>query len=138
MCNRVPRGADGGYKVSCAEGGATGVFSVCDSTCTNCSVTTRFETDQCLPNPKEFGSASVAIRCPTKALPASLLGRGPARAVGELPLAPAVPAVPSLAPLTTPSPLANATSGAESLRAASAAAAACVASLLAAAVVAAL
>ncbi len=73
-CNRVPLGADGGYKVECAADGSVGLYSVCDSTCGKCSVATPFATDQCMANPPQFGSASVAIRCPG-AVPSSAFGR---------------------------------------------------------------
>lgn len=54
-----------GYKVSCDANGQTGTYSVCtDENCGDCPVTTRFRTDQCLPNPPQYGSASVSIRCP--------------------------------------------------------------------------
>ena len=78
VCNRVPRGADGGYKVSCAPDGSAGLFSVCsDAACGSCSVNTPFASDQCLANPPQFGSASVAIRCPGSS-PSTGLGRAPA------------------------------------------------------------
>lgn len=63
-CERVPRGANAGYKVSCNDDGS-GRYDVCvDSNCQDCRVTTFFRSDQCLVNPPQYGSASVAIRCP--------------------------------------------------------------------------
>jgi hypothetical protein len=63
-CHRVPDSATLGYKVTCTEGEAAGVFSVCtDAQCENCAVNTPFADDQCLPNPPEFGSSSVQLRC---------------------------------------------------------------------------
>lgn len=76
VCNRVPRGLDGGYRVTCSEDGSVGVYEVCDSTCTTCTVSTRFASDQCLANPKEFGSESVSIRC-SKFSGNSTIGQGP-------------------------------------------------------------
>jgi hypothetical protein len=77
VCNRVPRGQDGGYKVTCSEDGSVGLYEICDSTCEKCTVSTRFASDQCLSNPKEFGSESVSIRCSKFAAGNSTMGQGP-------------------------------------------------------------
>lgn len=65
LCHRVPNSATAGYRVTCnAAGAGGGVFSVCtDPQCSSCDVNTPFEENQCLPNPPEFGSASVNIQC---------------------------------------------------------------------------
>jgi hypothetical protein len=65
LCHRVPNSVTAGYRVTCNPGGVGGgTFSVCaDAQCGSCDVNTPFEEDQCLPNPPEFGSASVTISC---------------------------------------------------------------------------
>jgi hypothetical protein len=106
VCNRVPRGQDGGYKVQCAADGSIGLYSVCsDATCSNCSVQTPFASDQCLANPPQFGSASLSIRCPG-AVPSTELGRAPAFVGAGAPAS-----APSAAPpgVATPSIAANST-----------------------------
>ena len=117
VCNRVPRGEDGGYKVDCSADGSSGVYSVCsDSTCANCSLRTPFSSDQCMANPPAFGSASVAIRCPRQgAFPAAAFGRA-APLIGAPAPAPALVAA-------TPSIAANASTSSGALPASFAAAA---------------
>lgn len=101
ICNRVPRGQDGGYRVTCSEDGSVGVYEICDSTCSSCTVSTRFASDQCLSNPKEFGSESVSIRC-SMFSGNSTMGQGPK--LGQ--------ALPEQAPsLNLPSPSPVVTSG---------------------------
>ena len=103
-CNRVPRGADGGYKVECAADGASGLYSVCsDAACASCGVRTPFASDQCMANPPAFGSASVAIRCPAG-------GRVPAFALGRAPAFLAAPAPDNSTRVAAPSIAANTTS----------------------------
>lgn len=53
-----------GYRVDCAPDGS-GTMSFCsDRTCGSCAIRTPFSSEVCAPNPPQFGSSSVAIRCP--------------------------------------------------------------------------
>lgn len=67
ICNIVPDSQTAGYKVTCNPDGTGGLYSVCtDAVCGTCGVNTPFENAQCLANPAEFGSASVAFKCGTQ------------------------------------------------------------------------
>jgi len=65
LCHLVPNAVDNlaGYKISCNPD-TTGTFSFCDKTCSSCSINTPFQSEVCLENPPQFGSSSVALRCP--------------------------------------------------------------------------
>lgn len=65
LCHVVPNSPNfGGYKVTCNPD-TTGEISFCtDSTCAQCNIRTPFQSETCLDNPPQYGSASVALRCP--------------------------------------------------------------------------
>ena len=70
LCQRVPstRSLSGlglGYRVLCNSDGS-GVYQTCDdSQCASCTTTQPFFfPEQCLPNPAQYGSESLAVRCP--------------------------------------------------------------------------
>lgn len=65
ICHTVPGAIkNGGYKVTCDAQGGAGTFQVCDKTCETCGVNTPFANAQeCVPNPPQFGSASINFNC---------------------------------------------------------------------------
>ncbi len=65
LCHVVPNApGNEGYSVSCDASGA-GVLRFCaDRGCSQNCISTPFTSEACLPNPPQFGAASVAVRCP--------------------------------------------------------------------------
>lgn len=73
-----------GYRIVCDAGQTTGTFSVCnDVQCADCPMNSRFRTDQCLANPREFGAQSVTFRCPGSGPFQGMLGGGMPMPVGS-------------------------------------------------------
>lgn len=65
LCQRVPNApGNEGYRVLCNADGS-GIYQTCtDANCEVCTTTAPFRSEQCLANPIQYGSASVAFRCP--------------------------------------------------------------------------
>lgn len=64
-CNRVPRGINAGYRVTCDPLTQEGIFQICkDGDCTVCDEPIIVPRDVCMPNPPEYGSSSFVIQCP--------------------------------------------------------------------------
>ena len=71
LCQLVPNApASTGYRVACAQSLNAGLYQTCgDAQCSQCDPPAPFQGGVCLPNPPQFGSASVIFQCAPGAVP---------------------------------------------------------------------